>query len=772
MRSLSKLLLPLMAFSFYNLGTYAKVTDNGGYEYDIEKDSIFYTIHEDGLYVSAQSVVVIKSYLCVNYPELTYWEQPDFPKIKTTYYGEIVIPENVAVGDTVYKVVGIDQFAFFRCLDLTGLIIPESVIHLERYCMGECSALKELNMAGKASALPNHIFYHCSSIEKIQLPGSIKSIGESAFSGCSSINNLVMPDQLETIGKYAFYGCSSLEYMDIPDYVETISDYAFYGCSSLGQFEIPDNVTTIGEYAFENCSGLTDIKIGNSVSIIKNFAFSGCKSLRSIVLPDNVTTLGDYFIYGCTDLEEIVIPEGVIIDNPEKLLLNGESYAIGSYNFCAEKADKLRYLNYKNHFMMDGETRTYFRKGLDVMRYMPSEIHEYASGSMECQFAPDVDSIPKRFWQDNWIEGMASLSIPSTVKYIGESAFHGCSYLTLVNIEGNPEIEEYTFGECEGIKRIVISCDTPPEYNNTLSLISQAEADAWDSSLSQLALLDRTVPIEGASGGYASHFNGLDGAFNWKIAYQIDYAIPGWYDVKVKVVPNAMFPEIGGYEQGNEVKPALLSVKVKYTDQDGNKQDYRRREPSNSRKPFTYVIEGDTIMTLDAARLYFGDMKQAGEKQLVTVLVKSNVTNSNRNLYSGEVVIDCISLELVSVTDPSAVEDVYSDLELFTQEREQIVSDSIRHIMLSEIFDDNVYSEAELIVPEGALDDYMKSEIWSQFKQLSGFNPTGISAASESKLNEIHYGIDGRLVAPEVPGFHIIRMPDGRIRKVYVPLER
>ena len=130
--------------------------------------------------------------------------------------------------------------------------------------------------------------------------------------------------------------------------------------------------------------------------------------------------------------------------------------------------------------------------------------------------------------------------------------------------------------------------------------------------------------------------------------------------------------------------------------------------------------------------------------------------------------IDCISLELVSVTDPSAVEDVYSDLELFTQEREQIVSDSIRHLLLSEIFDDNVYSEAELIVPEGALDDYMKSEIWSQFKQLSGFNPTGISIASGTQLNELHYGIDGREIAPDVHGFHIIRSADGRVGKVLV----
>jgi len=42
------------------------------------------------------------------------------------------------------------------------------------------------------------------------------------------------------------------------------------------------------------------------------------------------------------------------------------------------------------------------------------------------------------------------------------------------------------------------------------------------------------------------------------------------------------------------------------------------------------------------------------------------------------------------------------------------------------------------------------------------------SATEQSPRGELHYGIDGRIVAPDAPGFHIVRMPDGRMRKALI----
>ena len=66
---------------------------------------------------------------------------------------------------------------------------------------------------------------------------------------------------------------------------------------------------------------------------------------------------------------------------------------------------------------------------------------------------------------------------------------------------------------------------------------------------------------------------------------------------------------------------------------------------------------------------------------------------------------------------------------------------------------------------------YTESDVYSISK--AGLMQTASVRKNIGLITEgVHYGIDGRLVATEAPGFHIIRMPDGRIRKVYVPSKR
>jgi hypothetical protein len=43
-----------------------------------------------------------------------------------------------------------------------------------------------------------------------------------------------------------------------------------------------------------------------------------------------------------------------------------------------------------------------------------------------------------------------------------------------------------------------------------------------------------------------------------------------------------------------------------------------------------------------------------------------------------------------------------------------------------------------------------------------------IDADHHEVYGPIHYGIDGRPVAPDAPGLHIIRLPDGRMRKALI----
>ena len=686
MRNFAKLLLPLLALTV-SVNMSSKSIDS--YEYDFEVDSIFYTIHEDGVYVSAEKYIYKFNYTAAYYG---YYNE-DLSEVFSNYRGELVIPETVTFNDSVYKVVGIECFAFKGCVGLEKVYIPSSV-----RTIGICA------------------FYKCSGLKEVVLPQSLNSIEYSLFNGCSELVSLVIPDSVTVIEDLAFKGCSSLKEIVVPEGIESILESTFYGCSSLVGITLPGTLKSIGKYAFY-----------------------GCANLRELYIPDSVKRLGGYMIHGCKNLKYLTIPEGV-----EEMDRNAFYLGVTSME---DKYDSMQmYLfDYANHIRITPGQMTIYKGGIDVLQYLPVEVLSMSDNVFfKYNIGPDIDSIPDFFknnndmlwnlwydrsWKDqtnvNLLDHIESLYVPENVKYIGTSAFCGCTNLKEVVIEGSPVIGEYAFAGCDSIERIVLSGETPPEINSNtvVSLSANVEAEDWDQSLSMVVKLDRTVPMEGASGGYASYFI-EDGAFNWKISFQLDYAIPGWYDVKVKAVPNKLFPEVEDVENAEDVKPAILAVTVKYTDKDGVKQSYTRKDPSNSRKSFTFVMDGDSIMTLDAARLYLGDMKKEGERQIVTVEVQSYVSNSNAKKYSHGAWIDCLSLELVSVTDPSDVEDAYSDLEPLADE--QSFSDIIRQRLLSLLFTDEVYSNAELIIPEGSLNYYMESEIWSRFKSLSGNDLTTV----------------------------------------------
>ena len=638
---------------------YGSISDNGAaYQFDIEKDNIFYTIHEDGLYVSVQSVFV--------------------RDVEASYSGEIEIPGEVITEDTVYKVVGVDCYAFYGCDNLVSLTFPESVINFEPYCMSACPSLKNVSISGQTTVLPRYMFYNSPSIETVQLPGSVRIIEPYAFSGCSSITNMKIPDQVETIP----------------------------------------------EYAFEGCSALKEIVIGNSVNSIGKFAFSGCSSLRELNIPEGVKSLGNGMIEHCNNLKYLTIPESVENQNIESLFFIAQTALAPMVG----KPDtiNLNLFEHRNHIRYVQGEITIYKKGIEYIHSFPVGILSLPeNGLFRFMIGSDIDSIPDFFqYSSEWLlksymlERMESLYIPESVKYIGTSAFCGCTNLKEVVIGGSPVIGEYAFAGCDSIGRIVLSGETPPEINTVFSLSANVEAEDWDQSLSKVVKLDRTVPLEGASGGCASYFI-EDGAFNWTISFQLDYAIPGWYDVKLKAVPNKLFPEVEGVDNAEDVKPAILAVTVKYTDKDGVKQSYTRKDPSNSRKSFTFVMDGDSIMTLDAARLYFGDMKECGERQMVTLEVKSQVTNSNAKKYSHGVWIDCVSLELVSLAGPSAdftPEDKLEELDL-----SPAVRDSLTEAMCQTIFSRNVFENALLSVPENAVSDYLNSMLWKHFNNMEGY---------------------------------------------------
>ena len=207
------------------------------------------------------------------------------------------------------KVIG--KNAFFKCISLTSINIPDSVTSIGDCAFNACESLTNINIPNSVTSIGAGAFRGCISLANINIPDGVTSIGDWAFNACESLTSIIIPDSVTSIGAGAFFRCWTLRNINIPNSITSIEEGAFSYCCSLTSINIPDSVTTIGDFAFSGCDSLTSINIPNGVTNIGHSTFSECKSLTNINIPDSVTSIGDFAFSGCVSLTSINIPNGV-----------------------------------------------------------------------------------------------------------------------------------------------------------------------------------------------------------------------------------------------------------------------------------------------------------------------------------------------------------------------------------------------------------------------------------------------------------------------------
>ena len=260
--------------------------------------------------------------------EITY-KGSSHNEFENEYTDNIIISETVEYYGFTYSITSIGNYAFYECINLTGIDIPDSVTSIGERAFEGCYSLIDVVIGNNVTSIGEWAFSGCTSLTVVEIPNSVTSIGERAFSdcydlidvvignsvtsiedyvfsGCTSLSKIKIPDNVVSIGNGAFYRCNNLTGVEISNKATSIGEKAFSGCSGLTSIEIPNSVTSIGERAFSGCSGLIDVLMGNSVIRMGDYAFRGCKNLTNIVIPNTVISIGDYTFYDCQKLNEII----------------------------------------------------------------------------------------------------------------------------------------------------------------------------------------------------------------------------------------------------------------------------------------------------------------------------------------------------------------------------------------------------------------------------------------------------------------------------------
>ncbi len=264
------------------------------------------------------------------------------------YIGNHLIRANTSIAGK-YRIredtLTIAERAFLDCVELTEVVIPDSVIHIGGAVFEYCTKLEKVNIPYGITEL-NSTFIDCFKLADIDIPDTVRIIGDFTFYNCWVLNNVVIPEGVTTIGDGAFTSCTKLSNIIVPDSVICIKDAAFNGCTSLKNFTISENVEIIGKGAFWYCSKLTSIvvdennenyssedgvlfnkdktvlisypaggnstySVPNSVSKIDDYAFFGCDNITDISVESSVKQIGYNSFANCSNLANIEISDGV-----------------------------------------------------------------------------------------------------------------------------------------------------------------------------------------------------------------------------------------------------------------------------------------------------------------------------------------------------------------------------------------------------------------------------------------------------------------------------
>ena len=224
--------------------------------------------------------------------------------------------------------------------------------------------------------------------------------------------------------------------------VTSIKGNSFKNKGTITAVNIPSSVTEIGAKAFENCSYLATVKYYSEPTslVIGASAFSGCSSLSSFSLPSTTVEIASRAFGGCNKLTYV----------------DGGCTYVGSWLILCD---------------ISATSATIKNNTVGIAN------SAFSGGSL------------------------ATVTIPSTVKYVGDAAFMRCASLFEVKADASAivSIGDEAFAECSSLSRVQLPATVSSIGEKVftscpmLSSITVPDGCAAYSSANNTCLIDKTA---------------------------------------------------------------------------------------------------------------------------------------------------------------------------------------------------------------------------------------------------------------------------------------
>ena len=384
------------------------------------------------------------------------------------------------------------------------ITIPDTVTKISKGAFKNNDKITEVTIPSSVTVIESEAFSGCTKLTTVSMKNSVKILGEKAFSDCINLKNIRLSEKLEKIEAFAFENCKSIKFFTIPESVKEIGENIFKNCKSLYKITTKGNFKfTTGIYDFlfneefmngsqlaalyvvnkENAEELSEtakktfkypldiIELGlnktdivmyigdtNTLSMNGNTKCSSWESNNSSVASVNyygkitakssgtavitATVYGEEYTCNVTvkektsEYNDFVIKNGVLFEyngTEENLVIPD---TVTDFHWATLKGNP-----YTKTITIPGTVKRvygFFDRFENLEKVIIKDGTEEVSGFAYCS-------------------NLKSVSLPDSVKKIGQSAFDGCIMLNSITLPNKlTHIGNSAFQNCDKLKRIDI----------------------------------------------------------------------------------------------------------------------------------------------------------------------------------------------------------------------------------------------------------------------------------------------------------------------------
>ena len=381
------------------------------------------------------------------------------------YLSRDVLKEIVFTDGTEY--IGSDSF---RELNITSIVLPDTVCSLGCHCFFKCEKLTDITMPVSLNSYGNTdypAFDGCMAVEKVSftrgngVPFDYTDWKRSELNleltpwnmNPAVAKTIVVSDDVAKLGMKMFIGCNIKELTMPVNGARTFSDYAFYKTySSLEKVTLTKGTTGAGiDYSWESeiycpwndAPNLKTIIVGEGVTHLGSHMFYFSKA-DTVVIPSSLESFGNATFYTCT-IKDLTLP----------ISLNSVWFDDHAAFACVKGLEKVTFTPGSGYGFnyADSEGSNCF------YHYLP--WYQCRSTLKEIVFEDGIKTIG-----NNAFRGLniTSLVITDSVESLGAHTFYQCCKLTDLTIPITLDCvgsEKYSaFDECNAVTSLRFTAGT------------------------------------------------------------------------------------------------------------------------------------------------------------------------------------------------------------------------------------------------------------------------------------------------------------------------